>query len=437
MRLAPLYQHHWLLLRLPIGLLASVLAAWLWQTFHPMPPTRLSITTGGAEGAYQAHARRYADIFAAHGVTLDVQTSAGSQQNLDRLRRTDAPSDLGLVQGGFGYLGPSTDYANNSRVQTLVNVDVEPLWLFTSLPQLDALAQLQGLRVAIGPDGSGSHRVALKLLEQARLAPTDLVLSPLTGTLAAQALARGELDAAMLIIAPQAESVQNMIRLPGVQPVSLRLSAAITERNPFLEARLLPRSAMGQGLPPRDLTVLTTSTSLLAREGLHPALKRLALVVALQSHGGSGLFHRAGEFPSLRQIDFPTAPQGRDMLTHGLNFLERQLPFWWAQLAERVLLIVLPVAGVALWLMVLIPAYVRWLLKSRVNRWYGELKFIENDLKHASVQGIDLTRFMLRLNGIEQALAAFRCPNELMPYCFTLHQHIDFVRRRLHGLRGR
>jgi hypothetical protein len=47
------------------------------------------------------------------------------------------------------------------------------------------------------------------------------------------------------------------------------------------------------------------------------------------------LFHRAGEFPSLRQIDFPTAPQGGGTYYYGLNFLERLPPFWWAQLAER------------------------------------------------------------------------------------------------------
>lgn len=437
MRIATLYQRNWLLIRLPIGLLAAALATWLWQTLHPMPPTALSITTGGAEGAYYGHAKRYADMFAAHGVTLSIQTSAGSQQNLDRLRQDDAPSDLAFVQGGFGYLGTSLDYANSSRVQTLVNVDVEPLWLFSRLPQLDTLTQLQGLRVAIGPEGSGSRRVALKLLEQARVDPIDLTLSPLTGNAAAQALVQGNVDVVLLVAAPQAESVQNMIRLPGVQPVGLRLTAAITERNPYLEARLLPRSALGEGLPAQDLTLLTTSASLVAREALHPALKRLAMAVALQSHGGSGVFHRAGEFPSLRQIDFPTAPQGRDMLAHGLNTLEQLLPFWWAQLAERLLLIVLPVALLALWLMVLIPTYLRWVLKSRVNRWYGELKFIENDLQQASLPGLDLTRFLLRLNGIEKALAAFRCPNDLMPHCYTLHQHIDFVRRRLYGLRGR
>ena len=437
MRIATLYQRHWLLVRLPIGLLAAALATWLWTTQYPMPTRQMSITTGGVDGAYQAHAKRYADRFAEHGVTLTIQTSAGSQQNLDRLRQDDAPSDLAFVQGGFGYLGSSTDYANSSRVQTLVNVDVEPLWLFTRLPQLDTLTQLQGLRVAIGPEGSGSRRVALKLLEQARIDPKDLTLSPLTGNLAAQALAQGLLDVIVLVAAPQAESVQNIIRLPGVRPVGLRMSAAITERNLYLEARLLPRSALGEGLPAQDLTLLTTSASLVAREALHPALKRLAMAVALQSHGGSGVFHRAGEFPSLRQIDFPTVPQGRNMLANGLNTLERLLPFWWAQLAERVLLIVLPVALLALWLMFLVPYHLRWVLKSRVNRWYGELKFIENDLQQEALPGLDLTRFLQRLNGIEKALAAFRCPNDLMPHCYTLHHHIDFVRRRLYVLRGR
>jgi len=72
-----------------------------------MPPTRLSITTAGADGAYFLHAQRYAEKFAHYGVTLDVKTSAGSQQNLERLRRADAPSDLAFIQGGFGYLGTS------------------------------------------------------------------------------------------------------------------------------------------------------------------------------------------------------------------------------------------------------------------------------------------------------------------------------------------
>ena len=101
------------------------------------------------------------------------------------------------------------------------------------------------------------------------------------------------------------------------------------------------------------------------------------------------------------------------------------------------LLIILPVTLVAVWLMQLIPAYFRLALESRVNRWYGELKFIENDLSQEVISGLDLTRYLSRLNGIDNTLLAFSCPKDLMARCYMLHQHIEFVRQRLYRMRGR
>jgi uncharacterized protein len=63
-----------------------------------------SIATASPDGAYYLHAQRYAKLFSAHGVTLAIQTSAGSQQNLEMLRHADRLTDLAFVQGGFGYL---------------------------------------------------------------------------------------------------------------------------------------------------------------------------------------------------------------------------------------------------------------------------------------------------------------------------------------------
>lgn len=437
MRMARLYQRKWLLIRLPVVALAVAAAIWLWFKAYPMPPSRLVITTAAADGAYYRHAKQYAERFAEHGIALEVQTSAGSQRNLERLRQSEAPADLALIQGGFGYLGTSLERRDRSRIETLANVDVEAVWIFTRNREIDSLTQLQGLRVAIGPEGSGSRKVALKLLEQARLAAKDLTLSPLTGSTAALAMRQNQLDVVLMVAAVDSFAVQNMLSLPGIQLVNLRKSAAITERNPYLESRLLAQGTLDTRLPPRDITLLTTSASLVAREDLHPALKRLAVSVAIDTHTGGSLFHRAGDFPSLRRIDFPTAPQARDALTQGLPVLERLLPFWWAQVAERMLLIALPITLLALWLMQLIPAYMRWVLESRVNRWYGELKFIENDLSQESLSGLDLTRFLLRLNTIDKTLLEFACPKDLMPRCYTLHQHIEFVRQRLYRMRGR
>ena len=142
-----------------------------------------------------------------------------------------------------------------------------------------------------------------------------------------------------------------MLNIPGIQLASLHKSAAIIERNPYLEASLLPQGALEARIPSRDTTMLTMSTRLVTRENLHPALKRLAIAATMDVNTGGGLFHRAGDFPSLRRIDFPTAPFARFTLTNGLHLHERLLSFWWAQFAGRVVLLVLPVMLIALWLM--------------------------------------------------------------------------------------
>lgn len=437
MRMATLYQRKWLFIRLPIIALALAVVVWLWVVVYPMPPTRLSITTAGVEGAYYRHAQQYAEQFATRGVKLDVQPSEGSQQNQQRLRQATQPSDLAFMQGGFGYLGSSLERLGRSRIQTLANVDSEAVWIFTRNREIDSLAQLQGMRFAVGPEGSGSRKVALNLLEQARIENRDLALSPLMGNASVQALRQNLVDAVLMVAPSESFAVQNMLSLPGIQLANLRKSAAITERNAYMEPRLLAQGTLDTKLPPRDMTLLTTSTSLVAREDLHPALKRLALAVAMEVDVGGGLFHRAGDFPSLHRVDFPTAPQARDTLMHGLPALGKLLPFWWAQVAERILLIVLPLMLPALWLMHMIPAYLRWLLESRVNRWYGELKFIENDLSQQSFSGRDLTRFVVRLDNMDKSLMAFMKPKDLIARCYTLHKHIEFVRHRLYRLHGR
>ncbi len=431
------YQKTWLLIQLPVAVIAVATVVWLWFFVYPMAPDRLSITTAGKGGAYYRMAMAYAEIFASHGVQLDVQASEGSQENLERLSGPAANFDLALVQGGFGYSGAATGKRERSRIETLANVNTEAVWIFSRDRTITSLGQLQGLRVAVGAERSGSRKVALKLFEQSRLELKDLTLSPDMGLESVKALRDGAVDVVFMVAPRESSTVQGMLNVPGIQLANLHKSAAIIERNPYLETSLLAQGALETRIPARDTTMLTMSASLVAREALHPALKSLAVAVAMEANSNGGVFHRAGDFPSLRRIDFPTAPTARATLANGLPWLERLLPFWWAQFIERLVVLVLPIALIALWLMRGIPQYLRWALQSRVNRWYGELKFLENDLSQQVVSGLDLTRFMSRLNSIDSAVLAFRCPKDLMARCYTLHQHIEFVRQRLYRMRGR
>jgi TRAP-type uncharacterized transport system substrate-binding protein len=435
---ARLYQRKWILIKLPIAVLAVAAMAFAWVNWLPLPPSQLTLSAGRSDGAYHAWALRYAQKFEREGVTLRVLESEGALQNLQRLRGLEQPqADLAFMQGGIG--SPSTDRDAPVRVKTIARVDIEPLWMFTRLPAVDALQQLQGLRVSLGPRASGTRKVALAMLEQVRLSPKDFTDSELAGKEAADALRQGTLDVAVMIAAPQAPVVVSLLQAPGIHLVQLKRTAALTDRMPYLQTRLLPQGALdAQGkLPARDATVLTTSASLVARADLHPALQRLAAQAAHEIHAEGGVFHRPGDFPSLKRIEFPAAPEARHVLIHGRPWLEENLPFWWAQVLLRVIVICLPIAWFAFWFARLLPAYLRWLMESRVVRWYGELKYIEHDMLREGVSGLDLSKHLERLNGIEKRMAAFVTPPYLMARWFTLRQHIDFVRAGLYRQRGR
>jgi hypothetical protein len=439
MNTAALYKHRWTLVRMPLALFAIALTSAVWWLGFPMPPTRLSISTGLADGAYQLHALRYTEALARRGIQLDIQLSAGSPQNLERLQASPATADLALVQGGFGWSSAVGPGIPKAPVQTLANVDIEALWLFSKDVPLTTLAELDGLRVAAGPEGSGHRNQLRRLLAQERVPPEDIRWSDLSGLPARDALLRHEVDAVFMVSAPRSPGVEGLLAAPGLRLAMLQGTGAIAERNKYLESRLLPQDGMGANLPSVDTSMLTTSTHLLAREGLHPALKRAVTAVALEVHGEGGPFHRAGEYPTLRASDFPSAPESRRVMLRGLNLFEKHLPFWWAQVAERLLLIGLPVLLLTALLLLLVPAWLRWRLEGHVTRWYGELRFIEDDLASQSldVGGMELSHIHNRLRRMEAAIAAMQLPEELAQHWFTLRQHVEFVRSRILEYRGR
>ena len=437
MATATLYRYRWLLIRLPI-LAATMAVAWLaWAWLYPMPASQITFSAGLKDGAYYPLARQYADALQRHGVSVVLLESEGSAQNLQRLKADAPEADVALVQGGFGWSSQSTQTATISAVQTLANVGIEAVWIFSRQREFNSLLQLRGLRVAVGPEGSG-HRVMAQLLtRQQRIKPEEIRFSPLSGMGAAEALARDEVVAVVMVASADAPAVGKLLRTPGVHLAALQRTVAIAERNNFLEPRLLAQDSLGPGTPPRDVTLLTTHTHLVVRTTLDSALKRAMTAAAMQVQGSSGPFHRAGDFPALRRSDFPTAPEARNVMGHGLGWLERALPFWWAQVVERLVIVCVPLAVVAWWLSLLIPAWLRWKLESRVTRWYGELKFIENDLAKNNLSDLDMSRLNGRLARMDKSISTLTLPRELAQRWYTLHQHVDFVRHRIYSLRGR
>jgi TRAP transporter TAXI family solute receptor len=415
----------------PIILITAIGFAVAYQFVQPAPPRRLTITTGSETGAYFPFAKRYAEILARSGVTLEVKTSAGSLENLQRIRKGEA--DVGFVQGGT--MLPPEDGVDTLPL-SLGSVYYEPVWVFYRGAQtVSRLPQLDGRRIAVGAEGSGIRGLAMQLLEANEIASSGKHILPIAGLDAAEALQKGEIDAAFIIAAPEAPVVQVLLRSPGVRVMSFSQSEAYARRFPFLTKIVLPRGAVDlvRDTPPRDTAMLATTANLIVSDDLHPALASLLLQAASEVHGKSGFFQKSGEFPAYRDHTFELSADAERYYRSGTPFLQRYLPFWIAVLVERLFVLLLPLFALLLPLLRIAPAIYSWRVRSKIFKCYGELKFLENDLR----QHYDPARsaeYLERLDRIEEDANTRNIPLAFSDLLYTLREHINFVRHKLRKL---
>ena len=108
-----------------------------------------------------------------------------------------------------------------------------------------------------------------------------------------------------------------------------------------------------------------------------------------------------------------------------------------AQWLYRLLLIGLPVALMAWLVCKTVPGYLIWRIDSRINRWYGELKFIENDLSHGKPGGLEIAQFRARLRDITQRATNTPMPKRYTQRLLVLRQHVSLVQTKMLTRLGR
>ncbi len=105
------------------------------------------------------------------------------------------------------------------------------------------------------------------------------------------------------------------------------------------------------------------------------------------------------------------------------------MPFWVANLIERLLVLLVPLIAVLIPMMRIMPALYDWRIKRRIFRWYRELKAFEVSVNDAR----DPAPLLARLDEIEKGVAQTKVPLTYWDYVYTLRGHIDLVRARLVG----
>ncbi len=417
----------------PFALLAAglIILAYLW--LKPTPPKTVTLATGPAQSAYDEFGKRYQKALAANGIQVVLLPSEGSSANLQLLR--DGKADLGFVQGGSADIAEGDENA----IESLGSLFVEPVWLFyresaargvTRTATLTSLSQLQGMRLNVGTPGSGVPSLMAKLFEANRVDTATLKLSQLAQTPATVAFLGGELDAIVFASAPESLMVQMLLQTPGVKLMDFAQAEAYSRRFPFLTPATLPRGVvdLAQDMPPANVRLIASTTSLLTRDATHPALLQLFAQAAREFHGKAGWFNRAGVFPSIERSEFPVSAEAERAIKGGKPLLQRWLPFWAANLVERMWLALGIIIAILLPASRIVPPLYEFRIRSRVFRWYAQLRDIEARADTDPASGDDL---LAELNALDDKAGKINVPLSYADELYALRNNIHLVRKKL------
>lgn len=408
--------------------LACIVAfAVLLAILSPAPPRVIMMATGAPGSAYAAFGEQYRDVLARYGVKVILVATGGAVDNIRAMRDPGTGVSVAFVQAGVTNAGEAPE------LESLGTLFYEPVWIFTrgELPA-NAAALLHGKRVSFGPEGSGTRKLALELINALGLDVSGITQLGLTSQESATALLSGELDVAVIVAPWESEAVRRLLSAPNINAIPFPRADAHVALRPYLSKLVVPQGVadMSANRPPHDLVIVAPKGSLVVRKDLHPALQFLLLDAASQIHSRPGIFSKAGQFPAAEPVDLPLSDQARQFYQSGPPFLQRYLPFWMAVFVARLLMLLIPILGVAYPLFRLLQALYGWGMRRRIFTLYGQLKFLEAALERRG-PGASPDELRAELAKLEDRANHMRVPIGFAHMLYTLRTHISLVRSRL------
>ncbi len=412
---------------LPFAILIIVSIIFAFRHIDPAPPNHLTISIGDDQGDIQAFVKQYQRILRADGVTLEVKTSPGPFENLRRLEDDNSGVSAAFVQDG---LGSETKQPN---VESLGSLYYEPIWVFyRSKNEFTYFSQLIGEKIAVGKLGHGTQVLAERLLTMSGLDPSEAQLINMNSTESAMALKKGTIDAAIFMLPADSPIIHDLAIQKDLKLMDVSQAEAISRRDAAFRHLILPRGALDleSNVPSKDINLVSSTTTLLVRDDLHPALAYLLLKAATEVHGPPGILEKHGEFPSGKDDTFSLSKDAVQFYKTGGSFWQRYLPYWLAAWFDRFLFLVIPLLAFVLPLVRTIPKMYHWRLRTKIYQRYGELKFLETEMK-ADATKAEQENYLHQVNLIEERVNKMKMPQNFSEYVYSLKGHIQLVRDRI------
>ena len=124
----------------------------------------------------------------------------------------------------------------------------------------------------------------------------------------------------------------------------------------------------------------------------------------------------------------PVSQEAVRAITNGPPFLQRYLPFWMANLIERMWLAMGLIIALALPLSRVVPPLYTFRIRSRVFRWYAELRDIEG---RQETQDSPTDELLRQLDDMEHKVEKVVVPLSYTDELYALRSNIHLVRKKL------
>ena len=411
----------------PIFLLVVVACVIAYKLIESTaPPKKIVIALSTQSANEKVYASIYNALLQKDGIRLEIKETSGDVENIELLKDSSSSVDLAFVQDGV------TRSQGAGNLQSLGSLYYEPVWIICRCEtSINHLAGFRGKRIAISQKGEGANLLELKLLQESGLNHDNTKLLPFSSESAVDALIAGKVDVAILVDSIESASVKRALSQKDLHLVSLDDAEAYSKHFSYLHHLKLAEGAIDikRNIPPTNVSLISPTVTLVGSKNLHPALIYLMMKVITQVHRSEGLLNANNEFPSIKTSEISPSSQALNFYKSGTPFIDKYLPFWAATFVSRALIVVLPILAVLIPLIRLIPSIYNWFLKFRLFRYYGELRFLEMQLKtDTGMKNEDLRQ---KLDDIEERVRDINMPISFSQYIYELRANIQLVRSKL------
>ncbi len=401
-------------------IIIAIAVSLFWITFRfiePAPKKSLTIATGRVDGIYYKYALKYKELLEKEGVKVEIVSTAGSIETLGLLKSKKA--DVGFVQGG------TADEEAKKTLHSIASIYFEPMWLFTRDKNISYIDDLIGKRVSIGEIGSGTKALLDRLLAVNSLSDENSEIFYFGAKRSFEELKSGNLDAFFTVISPTSDIVKEIFKDPNLFVAKLKRVNAYTKRFHFLTSLTIYEGELDlkQNIPPNDITLLSTTASIVVREDLDDLLVRLVTVQAAKYH--------VDGFPSQKYLDIPIHIEAKKYLENGASWLEKIFPFWIASNIDRLKILIIPALTLLIPLLKgFFPLY-NWRSRSKIYRWYKELDKVDESLHDISKD--EAKEFIKTLHDLKYKIQQeTKVPLAYKREYYELYLHIEYLLKKLH-----